>query len=143
MGSPTATPSIRPSASCSAAATAAPPPFDTLDAITRILPLSMLRWRVPLADTEPKRSLIAQIANSTACSVNLPQSFSGLRCECACLNASRCGLAAVKSASDVAPAGAANCAFLPAAARVVRVPSISGTVSVSRSCGAAPVPLSV
>ncbi|MNT35279.1 hypothetical protein D3C72_1713010 [compost metagenome] len=103
----------------------------------------MLSWRVPSAATVPKRSLIAQMPNWIACSVNLPQSFSGFCCECACLKASRCGAVAVKSSSEIVPGFAANWAFLPAAARVVRVPSISGTVSVSRSCGAAPVPLSV
>ncbi len=143
FGSPTATPSISPWVSCSAAAMAAPPPLETLEAITTTLSGPRLRWRVPSVATLPKRSLMAQMAKSAACNVNVPQSFSGLRCECACLNARRCGASALNAARLVLGNGAANCALVPAAARLARVPSISATVSVSRSCGAAPVPLSV
>jgi len=55
-GSDTATPLMRPCVSCSAAAMAAPPPLEMLDAITMVLAgVSVLR-RWPLSSV-PKRSL--------------------------------------------------------------------------------------
>jgi len=74
--------------------------------------------------------------------VVLPQSLSGFWPECACLKAKRWGVAVLKAASSLAESPALNAAFLPAAVAVARVPSISGTVSFMRSCGAPPVPLS-
>ena len=72
----------------------------------------------------------------------MPQSFSEFWPEWACLKAKRLGVAVLKAASSVAVRPALKAAALPAATAVVRVPSISGTVSFCRSCGAPPVPLS-
>ncbi|MNT66856.1 hypothetical protein D3C72_2049540 [compost metagenome] len=85
FGSPTATPSIRPFVSCSAAAMAAPPPLETAEAMTRILSLPMDACRTPSDPTVPNLSLIAQMANSMAWSVFSPQLASGFCFEWACL----------------------------------------------------------
>ncbi len=57
-GSPTATPSISPSMSCSAAAIAAPPPLETDEAITIVLPELNLTFERPVA--ELVRELLVQ-----------------------------------------------------------------------------------
>src|SRR5436309_14605194 len=78
-----------------------------------------------------------------ASSVFLPQSFSGLRCECACLLATRLGYAALNDASSAAVNSAVKFELVPAAAAGLRVPSCRFTVSVARSWKPVPVPLSV
>jgi len=55
-GSETATPLIRPCVSCSAAATAAPPPLEMLDAMVMVLPGVSVFTRMPPSSL-PKRSL--------------------------------------------------------------------------------------
>ena len=55
-GSDTATPLIRPWVSCSAAAMAAPPPLEMLDAMTMVLAGVRVLRRWPLSSA-PKRSL--------------------------------------------------------------------------------------
>ena len=76
-------------------------------------------------------------------SVARPQSFSGLRCECACLTATRLGVAALNDASSAAVSVAVKLESLPAAAAPLRTPFCRFTVSVARSWKPVPVPLSV
>ena len=95
---------------------------------------------------------MAYSAKRTAASVNWPQSFSGLRPECACLKAKRLGVAVLNAVSSLAlrPALKATKSpngelgfSAPTLAVARRRPSTIGTVSFCRSCGAPPVPLSV
>ena len=101
-----------------------------------------LHLLVPASPNWSPPVLIAQKANSTACKVLRPQSRSAFWPECACLKAKRLGVAALNAASSVALRPALKAAPFPAAAAEVRMPSMSGTVSFCRSCGAPPVPLS-
>ena len=91
FGSPTATPSMRPLSSCSTARTEAPPPFETLEAMTIVLRL------VNLIRRRSNCSFSMSNANSIERSTFLPQSFSGFCCECACLKAKRFGVAALNA----------------------------------------------
>ena len=133
LGSVTATPSIRPSVSCSAAASAAPAPLETDDAITVVL--SGLNCGVAVLSglRSARSSFSTQNAKRTALSVSRPQSFSGFCCECACLTAWRFGVAALKAASSAADSSAVKLEFLPAAAAPERRPFCVLTVSVARS----------
>ena len=150
-GSDTATPSIRPSLSSSAAAMAAPPPLDTLEAMTSVLAPVKRTVRSPLSFSSPYCWLMAYSASRTAARVWRPQSFSGFWPECACLKAKRWGVAWLKAVSSLgfSPALKAtmslNCGTVPkmAVSARWRMPLASGTVSFCRSCGALPVPLSV
>ncbi len=79
-------PLISPVVSCSPAANAAPAPFETLEAMTMVfLGVNVFRCLVLSLARLPYFSLSTKYANCTACSVLLPQSFSGFCCECACL----------------------------------------------------------
>src|SRR5262249_18104044 len=92
LGSPAARPAIRCSSSCSTARTEAPPPFDTLEAMTIV-------FRLLISMPWPRNwSLSTEKANLIERSTLRPQSFSGLRWECACLKANRLGVAALNDA---------------------------------------------
>jgi hypothetical protein len=83
---------MRPLESCSAAASAAPAPFDTLDAITMVfVEVSVRRCLLPSFARAPNFSLSTKYASWMDCSVLVPQSFSGFFCEWACLKAKRLG----------------------------------------------------
>ena len=74
--------------------------------------------------------------------MNLPESLGGPGVTPTAMLMSLVAISREETASSPAVSPALNAACLPAAAAVLRVPSISGTVSFMRSCGAAPVPLS-
>jgi hypothetical protein len=137
FGSPTARPEMSPSSSCSTARTEAPPPFDTLEAITIVLRLLIFIPR--LANFSFSRSK----ANSIERRTFLPQSFSGLSWECACLKAKRFGVASLKAARWLAETSATKFASSPAVTTSARSPRSRLTVLVWRLCAPVPVPLSV
>ena len=143
LGSLTATPSIRPAVSCSAAASAAPAPLLTLLAMTMVFAGVMSFVRRPSGSMSPYLSFSTQKANSAACSVNLPQSFSGFCSLCACLTANRLGVAVLKAVRSAADSRAVKLLDVPAVVASARRPSIRLTVLFCTSCTPLPVPLSV
>ncbi len=143
LGSLTATPSISPCVSCSAAASAAPAPLETLEAITMVLAGPNRTGLLPSGLGAAKRSLSTQRANCTARSVSRPQSFSGFCCECACLTAKRLGVAVLKAVRSASVIAAVKMELRPAAAASARTPFCRLTVLFCRSCTPSPVPLSV
>ena len=96
-GSATATPSIRPSVSCSAAAIAAPAAVgDARGDHDRVVRGDDASARAPLLDACRTSRSARRTRTRTARSVSRPQSFSGFCCECACLYAQRFGNARVE-----------------------------------------------
>jgi hypothetical protein len=88
-------------------------------------------------------SLSTSNANPIERSTFLPQSFSGLACECACLKANRFGVAALKAARWLSEIGAMKFALSSAVAASARSPRVRLTVVFCRSSAPVPVPLSV
>ena len=66
----------------------------------------------------PNFSLSTSKANLIERSTFLPQSLSGLACECACLKAKRFGVAALKAARWPSEIGAVKFALSPAGGRI-------------------------
>jgi hypothetical protein len=143
LGSETATPSISPLRSCSAARSEAPPPLETLEAMTIVLSGGIVRWRLPERCASPNRSLSTKKASSIERSTSRPQSCSGFCPEWACFQAKRSGVSALKAARAASDSRAVKLEPAPAASASARTPVIRLTRSFCRSCAPMPVPLSV